>query len=108
MKRKKKRIFSKSIDDEISLVCKKPTESLELIGKPAGSFCSLVNKFCKSENCGTCKALDDHVPNKLWVCTLCFDEQLHLIYPFWEITECNVCGNDVGVMMCVKVRKVRR
>ena len=101
------RIFSKNTDDEISSLAATPSPR-EAGVKPAGSFCSLVKSFCKSEKCMTCSALDNHVPNKIWLCSTCVDTERYVLYPFWEDVECSICGINVGVMVCAKARKYKR
>lgn len=112
MKKKKReiKIFLKSTDDEISLVCNStPVIAAEQDSvKPSGAYCSLVKSFCKSENCGSCKALSDHAPGHQWVCTECADTDNFILYPFWEDTSCEICGIDYGVMICVKQKKYKR
>ena len=102
------KIFSKSTDDEIFSLCNKQTKKEDMQVKPAGSFCSLVKSFCKSENCNTCKALQNHVPNKEWLCTKCANAELYKLLPYWSAVICTRCGWENGVMVCAKLKKVRR
>lgn len=112
MKKKKRemKIFSKSTDDEISLVCNNtPVVAVTQDAvKPSGAYCSLVKSFCKSENCGSCQALHEYAPAHQWVCTECADSNIFTLYPFWEDTNCEICGIDYGVMICVKQKKYKR
>lgn len=101
-------MFSKNTDDEVFLVCNTtPSAQLDL-PKPAGTFCSLVKSFCKTENCKTCKALQYKVPNHVWICTKCASDNKYIMHPFWEIESCEMCGSSAGVMVCAKKRKQRR
>ena len=84
LKRKLRTALAKSIDDEISLVCL-TSEPKDVRPKAAGSYCPLVDGFCK-----------------------CSDAEIYTMHPFWEDTPCAICGIDVGVMVCAKIKKKRR
>ena len=107
LKRKLRTALAKSIDDEISLVCL-TSEPKDVRPKAAGSYCPLVDGFCKTENCGSCVVLQNHAPRHIWLCTKCSDAEIYTMHPFWEDTPCAICGIDVGVMVCAKIKKKRR
>jgi len=109
-KRNRKRILPKSIDDEISLVCSKDSDSQTIDTKitAVGAYCPIVNMYCKIDDCETCSILKNEIPNHKWVCSSCMDDSKYVSHPFWGDTPCEDCGTTFGVMICVKKRKIRR
>ena len=54
--------------------------------KPAGTFCSLLERFCTDDACETCPLITSLFPRCIWLCSQCSDG--HKIYPYWGDTEC--------------------